>query len=91
VNPALVVTGEVSLHGKVTEVGGIPQKLEAAARAGRKAVVIPRANGKDLSEVPDAVLGKLEVIPVDTVDEVLAAALEEKARTVATDENDNRE
>jgi ATP-dependent Lon protease len=80
VRPALAMTGEVSLLGKVTEVGGLPQKLEAAARAGRKTVIIPRANAADVSAVPDEILDQLEVIPVESVEELLAAALEASPR-----------
>lgn len=75
VRPALALTGEVSLHGKVTRVGGVAEKVRTAARFGRKAVVIPRDNARDLEALPDEILDAVEVIPVTTVEEVIDAAL----------------
>ncbi len=72
----LAMTGEISLRGKVLPVGGIKQKLLAAQRAGVQTVLIPRRNTKDLVEVPEEVLEKLEVVPIDTIEEALARALE---------------
>ncbi len=75
VAPAVALTGEVSLHGKVTAVGGVPEKVRAAASCGRKLVVIPRDNARDLASLPDAVLDQVEIVPVSSVDEALAAVL----------------
>ncbi len=72
----VAMTGEISLRGKVLPVGGIKQKLLAAQRAGVQTVLIPRRNAKDLVEVPEEVLEKLEVVPIDTIEEALARALE---------------
>ncbi|MGI5888295.1 MAG: endopeptidase La [Oscillospiraceae bacterium] len=71
VSPTLAMTGEVSLRGVVTPIGGLPEKLMAALRAGIKTVYIPRDNLDDLEEVSPEVKDKLEIIPVSTVREVL--------------------
>jgi ATP-dependent Lon protease len=75
----VAMTGEISLRGRVLPVGGIKQKLMAAARAGVACVLLPRRNAKDLPEVPPEVREKLEVVLVDTVEEVLERALEPAA------------
>ncbi|MBI4606626.1 MAG: BREX system Lon protease-like protein BrxL [Planctomycetes bacterium] len=75
VRPALALTGEVSLHGKVTSVGGVAEKVRAAASYGRKVVVVPRENARDLESLPDALLERVEIVPVTTVEEVVEAAL----------------
>jgi ATP-dependent Lon protease len=75
VKPALALTGEISLHGKVTAVGGVPEKVRTAARFGRRAVVIPRENARDLEKLPDSLLDQIEVIPVASVEEVIEATL----------------
>jgi ATP-dependent Lon protease len=72
----VAMTGEISLRGRVLPVGGIKDKVLAAARAGVDVVLLPRRNEKDLVEVPDEVREKLELELVDTIDDVLALALE---------------
>jgi ATP-dependent Lon protease len=79
VKPACAMTGEVTLHGEVTGVSGIPWKIKAAARAGRKRVIIPADNARELSQVPDEVLKQIEVHPVKTIQEALGLALEAAA------------
>ena len=70
--PATVgMTGEVSLQSEVKPIGGLPEKLMAAERAGVKTVFIPADNEQDLADVAPEVLEKLEVIPVREVSEVL--------------------
>jgi ATP-dependent Lon protease len=76
VRPACAMTGEVSLHGEVTGVGGIALKVKAAMRAGRKLVIIPAENAKEVNQIPDDVLSQVEVIPVKTIQEALELALE---------------
>ncbi|HEU4394997.1 MAG TPA: endopeptidase La, partial [Planctomycetota bacterium] len=68
-------TGEVTLRGKVLPVGGLPEKLSAAARSGIREVVLPAANLQDLHEVPAEVRRKLKITGVDTVEEAMARAL----------------
>ena len=71
----MAMTGEVTLRGRVTAIGGLKEKLLAALRSGVKTVLIPQENEKDLAEIPENVLSQLEIIPVSTMDEVLAKAL----------------
>ena len=71
----LAMTGEITLRGRVTAIGGLKEKLLAALRSGVKTVLIPQENEKDLAEVPDNVKSALEIIPVSTMDQVLAHAL----------------
>ncbi len=74
----IAMTGEISLRGRVLAIGGLKEKLLAALRAGTKTVLIPEENEKDLADIPDNVKGELKIIPVSTVDEVLAHALTQK-------------
>ena len=69
------MTGEATLRGRVLPVGGIKSKVLAAHRRGYTRVILPRANGVDLDEVPQDVRDALEVVLVDTMHEVLDAAL----------------
>lgn len=71
----LAMTGEVTLRGRVLPIGGVKDKLLAAHRSGLKAFILPRKNMRDLEEVEKAVVESLEIIPVDSVGEVLAVAL----------------
>ena len=71
----LAMTGEITLRGRVTAIGGLKEKLLAALRSGVKTVLIPQENEKDLADVPDNVKDGLEIIPVSTMDQVLAHAL----------------
>ncbi len=68
----IAMTGEVSLRGGVNPIGGLPEKLMAAQRAGVKKVFIPADNTEDLRDVADEVKEQLEIIPVKEVREVLA-------------------
>jgi ATP-dependent Lon protease len=72
----VAMTGEITLRGRVLPVGGIKSKVLAAARAGVEVVLLPGRNRKDTTEIPAEVLEKLELRFVDSIDEVLAAALE---------------
>ena len=69
------MTGEITLRGRVLPIGGLKEKLLAALRGGVKTVLIPKDNEKDLADIPDNVKSGLEIVPVATVDEVLARAL----------------
>ena len=73
----VAMTGEITLRGRVLPIGGLKEKLLAALRGGITRVLIPKENEKDLADVPDNVKQGLEIIPVETVDEVLALALTE--------------
>ena len=65
------MTGEVSLTGRVMPIGGLPEKLMAAERAGVKTVFIPKENEEDLEEVAKEVREKLTILPVEKVTDVL--------------------
>jgi ATP-dependent Lon protease len=71
----VAMTGEITLRGRVLPIGGLKEKLLAALRSGAKTVLIPQENEKDLADVPANVKDALTIIPVSTVDEVLANAL----------------
>ena len=71
VDPHIAMTGEVSLRGAVCPIGGLPEKLMAAQRAGVTRVYIPKANLFDLKDVAPEVKEKLEIIPVSTVTDLL--------------------
>ncbi len=77
----VAMTGELTLRGRVLPVGGIKEKLLAAARAGIKRVLVPRENEKDLEELPAHVLQKLDLCLVSSLDEVLAWALVTRKRS----------
>jgi ATP-dependent Lon protease len=72
----LAMTGELTLRGKVLPIGGLKEKILAAHRAGIKTILIPRLNERDLEDVPPELLHSIEIIPVDTAEEVLDRALE---------------
>ena len=71
VSPRIAMTGEVSLEGLVNPIGGLPEKLMAAERAGVKTVLIPSANEDDLRDVAEEVKEKLQILPVKSVEEAL--------------------
>lgn len=76
VDPSCAMTGELSLRGSVLPIGGLPEKLLAARRAGIKKVFIPAANQQDLSEVAEEVKESLEIVPVSEVTELLKKVFE---------------
>ena len=69
--PGIAMTGEVSLRGAVTPIGGLPEKLMAAQRAGVEKVFLPKDNLDDLKDVPKEVKDQLVIIPVENVDQLL--------------------
>ena len=71
VSPHYAMTGEVSLQGNVNPIGGLPEKLMAAQRAGVETVFIPRDNEQDLRDVADEVKDQLQIIPVEKISDVL--------------------
>ena len=72
----VAMTGEITLRGEVTEIGGLKEKLLAAHRGGIRTVLIPQDNAKDLQDIPENVKSQLEIIPVKWFDRVLEVALE---------------
>src|SRR5436309_8214189 len=83
VRPDVAMTGEITLRGLVLPIGGLKEKSLAAMRAGITTVIIPKLNEKDLVDVPEEAKQKLKFIPVETVDEVLDAALEKNGAVPA--------
>ena len=71
----VAMTGEITLRGEVTAIGGLKEKLLAALRGGIKTVLIPEENVKDLQEIPDNVKANLEIVPVRWLDKVLQVSL----------------
>ncbi|OGV27714.1 MAG: endopeptidase La [Legionellales bacterium RIFCSPHIGHO2_12_FULL_37_14] len=72
----VAMTGEITLRGEVLPIGGLKEKLLAAHRAGIKHVIIPEENRKDLEDIPENVLKKIEIHPVKTIEQVLNIALQ---------------
>jgi ATP-dependent Lon protease len=72
----VAMTGEITLRGEVTAIGGLKEKLLAAHRGGIKTVMIPEENVKDLQDIPENVKNHLEIVPVRWIDRVLEVALE---------------
>jgi ATP-dependent Lon protease len=71
----MAMTGEISLSGLVLPIGGIKEKALAARRAGITRVIMPKANQKDLQEIPEEVRAEMTFVLVETIDDVLPAAL----------------
>ena len=82
----VAMTGEITLRGEVTGIGGLKEKLLAALRGGIKTVIIPEENAKDLQEIPENVKNSLEIVPVRWIDKVLEIALERMPTPLPDDE-----
>src|SRR5439155_6993598 len=72
----VAMTGEITLRGKILPIGGVKEKLLAAHRFGLKTLILSKENEKDLVDIPEEVRDDLTIHLVDTIDEVLALALE---------------
>jgi ATP-dependent Lon protease len=82
----VAMTGEITLRGEVTAIGGLKEKLLAALRGGIKTVLIPEENAKDLQEIPENVKSGLEIVPVKWIDKVLEVALERQPSPLPDEE-----
>ena len=82
----VAMTGEITLRGEVTAIGGLKEKLLAARRGGIKTVLIPQDNVKDLQDIPENVKNQLEIVPVRWIDQVLEFALESVPKALPDDE-----
>ncbi len=82
----VAMTGEITLRGEVTAIGGLKEKLLAAHRGGITTVLIPEENVKDLQEIPENVKNNLEIVPVRWIDRVLELALESVPQPLADEE-----
>jgi ATP-dependent Lon protease len=76
VKPHVGMTGEITLRGQVLPIGGVKEKVLAAHRNGLRTVILPKRNKQDLDDVPEEIKKSMKFIFVETVDEVLDAALE---------------
>ena len=86
VRAGVAMTGEITLRGEVTAIGGLKEKLLAAHRGGIKTVLIPADNVKDLADIPENVKNHLEIVPVRWIDQVLEVALESMPLPLPDDE-----
>ena len=75
VDARLAMTGEITLRGEVTPIGGLKEKLYGAQRAGIRRVLIPKENLEDLRDVPEEIRAQLAIVPVENVEDVLREAL----------------
>jgi ATP-dependent Lon protease len=82
----VAMTGEITLRGEVTAIGGLKEKLLAAHRGGVKTVLIPEENVKDLQDIPENAKNNLEIVPVKWIDQVLEIALERMPTPLPEDE-----
>jgi ATP-dependent Lon protease len=82
----VAMTGEITLRGEVTAIGGLKEKLLAALRGGIKTVLIPEENVKDLADIPDNVKEGLEIVPAKWIDKVLEVALERQPMPLTDEE-----
>jgi ATP-dependent Lon protease len=85
VRAEVAMTGEITLRGKVTAIGGLKEKLLAALRGGITTVIIPEENRKDLADIPANVTDHLRIVPVKWIDEVLDLALERPLSAAQTE------
>ena len=76
----VAMTGEITLRGKVLPIGGVKEKMLAAHRFGLRTIILSKDNEKDLTDIPEEVREDLTIHTVDTIDEVLQIALEEKPK-----------
>ena len=83
----VAMTGEITLRGRVSPIGGLKEKLLAALRGGIKKVLIPQDNAKDLADIPDNVKNNMEIIPVSRMSEVLEHALTRQPVAIAWNES----
>jgi ATP-dependent Lon protease len=79
------MTGEITLRGRILPIGGVKEKLLAAHRFGIDTIILPKDNEKDLPEVPEEVRNVLTINLVETIDEVIALALEDVPAAVAVE------
>ena len=79
VKKSVAMTGEITLRGRVLAIGGLKEKALAAYRAGIRRVIIPKANEKDIADIPKEVKNDIEFVTAERADEVFKVALAEKA------------
>jgi ATP-dependent Lon protease len=80
----VAMTGEITLRGRVLPIGGLKSKILAAHLSGAKIVILPKRNEKDLRDIPEEVRSQMKLVLVESMDQVLAAALRRKPRALPT-------
>ncbi len=88
VKAEVAMTGEITLRGEVLPIGGLKEKLLAAHRGGIATVLIPQENEKDLAEIPENIKDKLDIRPVQWIDEVLEVALSHQPTPLPEDDEE---
>jgi ATP-dependent Lon protease len=81
----VAMTGEITLRGRVLPIGGLKSKILAAHLSGAKIVILPRKNEKDLRDIPDEIRKSIKLVLVDSMDQVLEAALRRKPKPLVTE------
>jgi ATP-dependent Lon protease len=76
----LVMTGEITLRGRVLPIGGLKSKILAAHLSGARIAVIPRKNEKDLRDIPDEIRKQIKIVLADSMDQVLETALRRRPK-----------
>ena len=80
------MTGEITLRGRVLPIGGLKTKILAAHLAGAKMVILPRKNEKDLRDIPEEIRKSMKLVLVDSMEQVLEAALRRKPKALTVEE-----
>ena len=81
----VAMTGEITLRGRVLPIGGLKSKILAAHLSGAKMVILPRKNEKDLRDIPEEIRKQMKLVLVDSMDQVLEAALRRKPKALVTE------
>ena len=81
----VAMTGEITLRGRVLPIGGLKRKILAAHLSGAKIVILPRKNEKDLRDIPEEIRKQIKLVLVDSMDQVLEAALRRKPKALAAE------
>jgi ATP-dependent Lon protease len=81
----VAMTGEITLRGRVLPIGGLKSKILAAHLSGAKVVILPRKNEKDLRDIPEEIRKSIKLVLVDSMDQVLEAALRRKPKPLTTE------
>ncbi len=90
VNREVGMTGEITLRGRILPVGGVREKVLAAHRAGLKKIILPKKNMKDLIDIPRKARDRVEVIPVEHIDDVLQVALLPIQREIKSEKTNHK-
>ena len=87
VKPKVGMTGEITLRGQVLPIGGVKEKVLAAHRNGLRTIILPKRNQQDLDDVPEEIKNSMKFVFVESVDDVIKTALEEKGKVASSKAN----